>query len=179
MWELTEGFFHFLRSRKIRLPLFVSLAIIGTVILLSYQGSIQKEPLVIPTVEVSPLPTLVEIPSKTKVHTPSQPKKIIEADNEQNNRIEGPQSPEPARSGNVFHFQDSLTDSLKVEGLDREISQQIFKHMRSQLNQDENVHYEIADSVRAVLPEASDEEVYRIAELVSNTATESFESSQR
>lgn len=182
-WEMVEGIVAWFKHKRWPLPLFV----VVILIVLSFMwgaydpSEVVKErsihPVVItesPVTDPSPTPSptfkvVHNPPQKAKSHMESKPDKntfIRKQDEEdsQDRHIE---------QGNISHFKDSLTDALKVEGLDPSVSDKIFKHMRAQLDETNTGGYEIADSVRAVMPDASDEEVYRITDLISNTATES------
>lgn len=180
MWEMVETFIYYWRSKKWPLPLAISLVLIAGVVGLSLwqekmnierAGVIEWAPeRVEARVQPSPLITsekpFTAIKPEQKVNEKKHRSETEQIDQENNQNNYEP--------GNVSHFKDSLTDTLKVEGLEPAIAAKIFKDMRDQLDK-KGVNYDIESSIRYAIPDASDDEVYRIRELVLNTAEQSFE----
>lgn len=175
---LTEGFIRYCHLKGVRLPLLIVIVIIG----LSFWWATvdpsqkQKERLENPPVQSS-LSITQEVPAnriqkKVGYKNPSRPINDLYAyDNDHHDTMPNPVS-------NVSHFNHALTDALKVEGLDNQVSERIFKHIRSQLDFDSTKPYHLSDSVRAVLPDLDEPEVQYLASLISKVAAESFERSR-
>jgi hypothetical protein len=168
MWELIEGLVYYLNSKKKRLPLFIVFLLIILAFAWSTIDPSKKVESVIPPVAVELLPKQHTEPKKSKAKPDHNLNKVDQEYNQPHDEKEIKQK------GNVSHFKDSLTDTLKVEGLDPRVSEKIFSHMREQIGRSENLHpYDLEESIRIALPDADDAEVYRIKDLVSKAATES------
>jgi hypothetical protein len=160
MWELVEMIVYYFKYKKWPLPLFL----VFILIIIAFAISIPRQSLIAP---VSQMPQEV-IDNKNDSNKPTQEPPVRKKNNEHQQDVS-------EKIGNISHFKNLLTDTLKVEGLDLSVSQKIFHHMRKQLSQEKgSTPYELADSVRAALPEASEEEINRIRDLVSEAATQSL-----
>lgn len=169
MWELVESIIMYSRHKKWPLPLFIVFLLIITTFAWSTvdPSQVAEQRSTHPKIAITPLPSPTPKPSP-QIRT----KKIKEVVKITTKEVP---VPTPVPTGNVTHFQYALLDALKVEGLNSEVAEKIFSHMRAALDKPVGTYYELADSVRAAMPDASDEEVYRIRDIVSNTATESSE----
>jgi hypothetical protein len=170
MWELVQCIVYFFRYKKRPLPLFVVIILIALTFAFSMYEPTKQEvkpqpsPPSADTRDTAVTQATIEYTDHSTAYTPDQDTAHSKNENE----------PEPLHEqGNVSHFRDSLTDRLKVEGLHESVSEKIFDHMRKQ-NQELTHGYELSDSVRAAMPDASEEEIGRIRDIVSFQATESI-----
>lgn len=177
MWELVEIIVQWFKHKKWPLPLLLIIILIVLTFVWSAL-SLKKEPpqVSIPAPESRSIPAPeIAVPEPNSLHKHPEkevPKQHIVRENKNHDHQK-----EEIQGGNVEHFKNSLTDHLKIEGLDPQVADKIFKHIRAQL-EIENSQYELADSVRAVMPDLGDEEVYRVRDLISNVMAESFETNQ-
>lgn len=157
-----------------RLPLFFVVLLILLCFFISiYPSFLEKEQnRIAPTTSFS-TPSPVASAPAVGPHEPTHP---IDRQKENRNKEKKKSHPEikekPKEIGNVSHFRDALTDRLKIEGMDSQIGDQIFHHIRAQLGR--TSFYDVEESVRAVLPDLSDQDVYKMRELILQVADESF-----
>lgn len=175
---LLEGFVDYCQQKGIRLPFLLVILLIA----LSFMwGMIDPSEVTRKNLKSPPLSSEPEIRHDPKPnplnHQTEDLKWQAPIQVDSHHTQDRPQDEHQRTS--VSHFKDHLTESLKVEGLDEDTSNRIFRHIRSQLETDPNVPYQISDSVQAVVPDASLEEVEYLSNEISRIAQEAFEQGQR
>ena len=173
MWELVESIVYLCKSKKWPLPLFIVVILILLTFAWSFLSVQKSQELPPPIVQSVEIPVAITPPPSVPVVRAQAPIKKHAPKIQEEPEVSFPLDDAPVQqTGNVQHFRETLIDRLKVEGLDPLVADKIFKHIRSQLDiKDPN--YELADSIRAVMPDLSDGEVYQMRDLVSRIMTES------